>query len=117
MANIFRGSRLVHPFSLMAVSIAFSLLCGPLIWNIKMRLFLWVGVPLELAHMTKYQYLEAQISEKFVAQNKVSEHVVFSLYFLIGRTTSSNCYHLLFCKSDLEENHRISPFDLGNQNL
>ena len=30
--------------------------------------------------LSKYQYLEAQISGKFVKQNKVGEYLVFSLF-------------------------------------
>ena len=55
--------------------------------------------------LVKYQYLEAQISGKFVKQEKVGEYLVFSLFSYRHQRppplSLSNHYHLLFCKRGL----------------
>ena len=55
--------------------------------------------------LVKYQYLEAQISGKFVKQKKVGEYLVFSLFSYRHQRppplSLSNHYHLLFCKRGL----------------
>ena len=69
-------------------------------------LFLFFYVPGSMnILLVKYQYLEAQISGKFVKQKKVGEYLVFSLFSYRQQRppplSLSNHYHLLFCKSGL----------------
>ena len=61
---------------------------------------LWIskvscGMNMSLA---KYQYLGAEISGKFVKQNKVGEYLVFSLFSYRRPPPPSNHYHLLFAQ-------------------
>ena len=69
--------------------------------------------------LVKYQYLEAQISGKFVKQKKVGEYLVFSLFSYRQQRppplSLSNHYHLLFCKRGLGKPQNFI-FRLPNSN-
>ena len=71
--------------------------------------------------LVKYQYLEAQISGKFVKQKKVGEYLVFSLFsyrhqrpppLSLSRTTT-----ICFSANAALENLRISSFDFQIQTV
>ena len=71
--------------------------------------------------LVKYQYLEAQISGKFVRQKKVGEYLVFSLFsyrhqrpppLSLSRTTT-----ICFSANAALENLRISSFDFQIQTV
>ena len=83
-------------------------------------LFLFFYVPGSMnILLVKYQYLEAQISGKFVKQKKVGEYLVFSLFSYRQQRppplSLSNHYHLLFCKRGLGKPQNFI-FRLPNSN-